>query len=264
MGTNKKKITIISLLSVLLLAGVVSPAEAVSSNGTATISLHPASGNFTVGQTFPVEIKINTQGIRINGVQIYLGYHYQDATPPLEIQDTDWVTPGIQIQPGNLLLDFILNEVQVDPQAKTVRLGLAALTSSYFLSSTDMTLGTINFRAQLPATRITLAFDPSLSFITENEQGEDILQTPVSGIYTIGNSPTTTPIPILSPVPTAAHTPVPTSSPTSPPPTPTICPTLAIGDLNCDGKINEVDLTLFLKNRLVSPTLTTILEHWQL
>lgn len=249
--TNKKKITIISLLSILLLIGVVSPTEAVSPTGTTTISLHPASGNFTVDQTFPLEIKINTQGIRINGVQIYLGYHYQDATPPLEIQDADPATPGIQIQPGNLLLDFILNEVQIDPQAKTVRLGLAALTTRYFLSSAGMTLGTINFRARLPATRITLDFDPSLSFVTEQSQGEDILRTPTSGIYTIGNPPTTTPIPTLS------------LTPTSPPPTPTICPTLAIGDLNCDGKINEVDLTLFLKDQPVSPTLDTILSHWQ-
>ena len=82
-------------------------------------------------------------------------------------------------------------------------------------------------------------------------------------------TPTITPESTLTPTPTPTPTetiPTASSTPTaSLSPTPTPCPLASQGDLNCDGLINEVDITILL-NRWEEPnlpSLQTLLDNWK-
>ena len=65
----------------------------------ATLSLSPASGNYSVGNIFTVNILLNTQGQAIDGVDIrYLNY----SPTYLEVQDENTSQAGVQIGAGAL------------------------------------------------------------------------------------------------------------------------------------------------------------------
>ncbi len=68
--------------------------------GAATFSVSPSSQNITVGDTFTVNINLDTQNANIDGVDVrYLNYN----PTLLQVQDADLSTPGIQIAPGSLM-----------------------------------------------------------------------------------------------------------------------------------------------------------------
>lgn len=98
---------------------------------------------------------------------------------------------------------------------------------------------TINFQTTaVGIANIGFSYTPGLltdSNVIANASGADILQAPSSAAVTISALPTPTPTP--TPSPTA--TPTPTSIPT---PTPTPAP--IVGDINHDGVVNNIDLSL--------------------
>src|SRR3989344_2317494 len=46
----------------------------VSAAGSAVLQLSPANGSFTVGQTFPIDVRLNSGGSRIVAASAYLRY----------------------------------------------------------------------------------------------------------------------------------------------------------------------------------------------
>lgn len=296
MVINKRKIIFpFSLFLVIFLTGMIFLTswltkqrqeirkKAASPSGIATVSFAPASGNFSVGQIFPVAVKINPNGVDISSVQISFNYDFAGQTPEIEIEDADLTKSGIQIPEGNLPLNYDLpnsNIALIDTQNKKVTVILAAYSLTGYTSSQEVTLTTINFRAVSPVNQKTISFDPTLSKITKLEDGQDILKTPTStGTYTIGNLPTgtitppitltpTIPTPTITPGPTTSPpfptlppptttpiltvtstiTPRPTSSPPLPTPTPFVCPRGNRGNLDCsrEGLIDSRDLELMI------------------
>lgn len=59
----------------------------------ATLSVSPSTANINEGETITATITLDTQGSNTDGVDVDLRYNPE----VLEIQDTDPVTPGMQI-----------------------------------------------------------------------------------------------------------------------------------------------------------------------
>src|SRR6185436_12236869 len=74
----------------------------------ATLILSPASATYTAGQTYNVDILLNTSGVGIDGVDVY-SLHYNSNI--LEVQDANLSTSGVQITAGTLLSQTLTNIV---------------------------------------------------------------------------------------------------------------------------------------------------------
>jgi hypothetical protein len=97
---------------------------------TATLSLNPDNGTFTVGEIFDVDILLNTGGYEIDGVDIrFLNYD----PSILEVQDADPTMVGVQITPGTLMPRTQLNKV--NPVAGTIDFGQITSGGSKFIGS---------------------------------------------------------------------------------------------------------------------------------
>lgn len=173
--------------------------EAAVPGGPTTAKLLPQTGTYNLGDTFDVQIKVNTANIGISVIQVYLTYGY-DRTLEIEIQDADGnPANGKQIQPGNLEgLNYITNDVTLDEPSKKVIIRLAALISDPekpYRNNVDSVFGTIQFKALAPVENRTLSFDQELSKITNAETAEDILLIPTNGFYTVkGETQPTAPV----------------------------------------------------------------------
>jgi len=244
MGKNLK--VILSVIGLILIVGGTAGAiilvrqrqeirkEAATPSGTATITLSPSTGNLTINQTFPVEIKFNTKGKTISALSASLSYQFQEDTPPVEYSQE------IQMAPPFTNDNCPIHEVKIDNQNKRLKINIACviLSPQGYSNNSDTLLASFNLIARhVPQTNpIVLEFDPAQTIITDKETAQDILLSPTGqGVYTVnGNennavcdltftvNPSQTPTPAT---PTATSTPVPTSSPTSPPvPTATSTP----------------------------------------
>src|SRR3990172_3756705 len=207
--------------------------EAAVPSGQAEVSVFPTTGNFDVGDTFPVSVRFNTSNIAISGISVRLTYQYTGASPEvvadsIEINSSllasgDWNCPtrNISSQAGSVFIDI----------------GCANLSAGGFSTNTDTLLATFNMTVErVPAIEpVVLRFDPSQSVITQKTDTQDILLIPTStGEYTVSGAaqPTPTSLPTATPtkVPGAALSPTPiaTSSPTAtktPTPTKVATPT---------------------------------------
>src|SRR3989344_3730446 len=74
----------------------------------AVLTLTPSSTTIPVGQTFTVDINLDTKGAAIDGVDIY-SLRYNPAI--LEVVDSNTSQSGIQIIPGTLLANTLTNTV---------------------------------------------------------------------------------------------------------------------------------------------------------
>jgi hypothetical protein len=255
---------ILFLLLFLTLYFLPTKTYASTPQGPASILIVPENAIYPVGQSFPINVYFNTAGIPISAVALRLSYPYSETPPSV-------IASNIQI--NTLLLgtgDWACPVRTITPEDGVIEIDIACANTSPlgFSTASNTLLATFNLIAnQIPIINpLILTFNSDLTVISRKSDAADILSTPESqGIYNINSpGPTVTPISTSPPIPTTTRAPVPTSSPTSfPTPTTTVCPTLAIGDLNCDGRINEIDLTIFLRNQPASPTLTTLLAHWK-
>ena len=120
----------------------------------ATLSLNPATGTFTVGEIFDVDILLDTGGYAIAGVDI----HFLNYDPNiLEVQDADPATPGIQITPGTLMSSNQLNEV--NSSAGTIDFGQITSGGSTFTGSG--VLATVTFEViSVGTTDLVFDFTP--------------------------------------------------------------------------------------------------------
>jgi len=192
--------------------------RAATPTGTVKVFLSPETKTVQVGQTFSVNILLDTSDRYISALTLDLSFPYSGDTPPLAVNDT-----GIQIN-SNLVVNgnwnFPIKIVNSENQLFQIRIGGLNSLSQGYKTTGEETVATINFKAQATGS-VTLSFNPTTTKATDKSTGEDILLIPSSaGYYTVQSSEaTTTPTITSTPTPTPISIPVTTSTP-SPIPAP--------------------------------------------
>lgn len=224
-----KKILITGLVTLIGIAGVVSGAfllrrsteireQAAVPGGRAEVSLLPTSGSFDVGDTFPVSVYFNTDGVAVSGVAVRVTYPFSGSSPEVSASDVE-VNPTL-LATGDWSCPT--NNVTESGGNVNIDIACANISAAGYSTSSDTLLATFNLTInETPsASPFTVRFDPSNSVITQKSNGQDILNLPTStGSYNIGGftpSPTSA---VLSPTPTlASGTPTPAGTSLTPVP----------------------------------------------
>ena len=229
---NKSKEILIAILGTLLLGmglavGILLVRQnqqikekAATSTGTVKVFLSPETKTVQAGQTFSVNILLDTDGRYISALTLDLSYPYTGDTPPIEAKDVQ-VSSNLIVS-GNW--NFPIKTVNSDNQLVQIRIGGLNSSSQGYKTTGEETVATINFKAQKEGS-INLAFNPTTTKATDKTTGEDILLTPSSyGSYTVqATTGTATPIATATPsgsetqTPQATRTPIPVNTPTSSP-----------------------------------------------
>jgi len=149
----------------------------------ATLSLLPSSGSYSVGQIFTVNILLNTQNQAVDGIDIiYLNYNPSQ----LEVQDDDGSLTGVQITPGSLLLNTVVN----DATGGRISFIQAAAGGSSFTNNTNQTLASVRFKTltNFTGSSVSFSFTPGSTIDTNvNSAGSDILTSVTNGSYNSGD-----------------------------------------------------------------------------
>ena len=224
--------------------------EIAHSAGT-SLSISPATKTVASGQTFTANILLDTAGIAIDGVDIF-SLHYNPLI--LQIQDADNSTAGVQITPGALLSQTLVNTV--NNNNGTVQFSQVTTASTTFNGAG--TLATITFKAIASGTSaVTIDFSPGSTSDSNVAGGGVERLTSVSNASFVVTSASSPPPPSPSPTPT------PTPSPT---PTPTPSPTSTSGGSGSSSKVVKtpdttlpvVSITSHINKTIVSGTAATI------
>lgn len=185
--------------------------QAAVPGGQATVSISPSSGNYDVGDTIQTSVSFNTAGIAVSGVAVRLIYPFTGSSPEVTVEEieinpsftnsSDWTCPtkDASQQSGNVIIEV----------------ACANTSSSGFQTSADVLLATmtLSVERQPETVPFTIRFDDSLSIITQQSTGEDILLTPSStGTYSIGGSGQATATPTITPTTGAGLSPTTTGS----------------------------------------------------
>ncbi|TSC95867.1 MAG: FG-GAP repeat-containing protein [Parcubacteria group bacterium Athens1014_10] len=154
---------------------------------TAALSLEPASGSYSLGSNFTLNIRLNTNGNNTDGTDIkYLNYN----PALLEVQDSNLTSPGAQIQPGSLYTNTNLNSVDVS----NGRINFSQTSSGGVVYNGSGILASITFKP-LTTGAANLTFNFTLgSTIDTNVAclGQDVLNSVVNGSYTLTQAADTT------------------------------------------------------------------------
>lgn len=144
----RKVVSIVALttviMSTMLMAARASAATMEDSSTTkANLMLSPDSGNFAVGETFSMDVLLDTNGVEVSQVDFKLKYN-PDA---LEVQDSDRDRAGIQIKDGDLF-EVLLSTTPVDTRAGTIEYSKIALSESkyYKTAGEPGKVATIDFK----------------------------------------------------------------------------------------------------------------------
>src|SRR3989338_9480143 len=151
----------------------------------ATLFLSPASGSFTVGENFTVNVLLNTAGVNIEAVDIY-SLRYNPTI--LQVQDGVTSTTGVQISPGTLLPTTALNSVNAT--AGTIQFSQLNLEGGYYNGTG--TLASITFKALAAGTSaVTIDFSPGSTSDsnTSDTTSTDRLTGVTNGTYTVSGIP---------------------------------------------------------------------------
>lgn len=197
--------------------------EAAVPDGRATVSLAPEFGTFNVGESIPVDVFFNTDGVPISQISVVVTYPFSGASPELKAGD-------IQINPSFLGSgEWSCPTKSITEQSGTVsvNIGCANISATGYSTTFDTKLATFTVDAErVPASNPTVVrFDPAKSIITQKSNQEDILLIPEGeGSYEIigETTPTPTTVVTVTPSPTTAVTSTPTpTTVTTNTPTPT-------------------------------------------
>jgi len=193
--------------------------EASTSEGTATVSLDPESGQFSVNDQFSINVYFNPENILISAVAVRLSYPVEGISPK--------ITAGTPQISQSLLAggEWTCPIKEVNTSSSIINIDISCINTSTtgFTSGSNVLLATIPFTAKEQTSGpISLTFDSIQSIITQKSDGSDILLTPTSsGLYSVGSSAqtSTTPTPTATPfvggsseTSTSTPTPTPTSS----------------------------------------------------
>lgn len=158
----------------------------------ASLSLSPASAEKNVGDSFPVDIVLDTQGVAVNGATAIISYD----TEKLQVTDDDSSLTGVNISAGPNLTQVLTNSV--DPSAGEIRYDAGNLGASY---TGRGVIGTIHFKALSEGlAQVSFVFDSTTTTGTSAvaaASGPDSLLTKVDEanftILTEGATTTTLP-----------------------------------------------------------------------
>ncbi len=155
--------------------------RASTPSGTALVSLSPASGNYEVGQSFPVSVYFNPVSIPISSIAVRITYPLSGNLTASSLQinpsfltSGNWMCPVKTITPTG-------SQVEID-------IACANITTEGFTAASDTLLASFNLVAnEVPAVNpVVLSFDPAASKIMSKAQNQDILLTPpAAASYTI-------------------------------------------------------------------------------
>jgi hypothetical protein len=181
----------------------------------ATLSVSPSSSSTSVGQTFTLNILLDTQGQAIDGVDVY-SLNYSPSL--LQVQDSDAATAGTQISPGSLMTITSANSVN----ASTGKINFSQITSGGTTYNGSGVLASVTFKALAVGTAsVTLNYTPGATNDSNVAGGgTDKLTGVTNAAVAIGSSgDAPPPPPVEPPPPPPAVLPPPTPTPT---PTPTV------------------------------------------
>jgi hypothetical protein len=174
MESIKKKIFALTLSLALLGAIVIIPAQA---GATAELSLSPSSKTVGVGETFSVDIMVNTNSQNVNAVGAYLTY---DATK-LQVVSID-TSKSILTMESEKIFDANAGKIMISRVKPTPGINTA-----------NGNLATINFKALAPvsSTKVDFIIDgigisgTDSDILLDDRKGTDILGSVKNGSYTI-------------------------------------------------------------------------------
>ncbi len=153
-----------------------------ASASAATLSLSPSSQSVNVGDTFTVNVMLDTQGQPVDGVDLQ-AINYNPYN--LQLQDADSATSGTQIQAGSLMPSTLANSVDTT-NGKIVFSQITNAGSTYTGSGV---LATLTFKA-LVAGSVPVTINFTSGATTDSNvasKGADILTSVTNGQYTINN-----------------------------------------------------------------------------
>lgn len=224
-----------------------------ATGGNVLFSFNPPAGEIEIGQTFDVQLAVNTSGNAVTGIDFSLVFN-QDII-------------AVEFAPTNVFNQQLIN----NSNNTTGLLRYAAVdTAGKTINGSDILLGTIRLTAKSVGSA-SLAFQ-TVKVVVYQYNGLFPTGPLPTGTYVVSLVPTSTPTPTplpsvtpepsptatptLTPLPTPTSTPVPQNTPTpTPSPTPTSTPAPAPGDANGDGQIDLGDFNIWRDEFLgVSPT----------
>lgn len=201
---NKIQKFIIFSIIIFAMVGLTYFSVSKKSNAavTATFSLSPASGSYEVGETFSVNIALDTGGNASDAAQVkYINYD----PSLLEVQDASSSQTGVQIQAGSLYTNTLVNSVSGGT------INLEQTTSGGTTYNGSGTFGTINFRVLAVGTAaITVDFTAggtTATYVTGEEGGEIVnVLSSVSGASFTLTQPVDSTAPTISSVSSSSVT----------------------------------------------------------
>ncbi len=153
-----------------------------ASASAATLSLSPSTKSVNVGDSFTVNVMLDTQGQPVDGVDLQ-AINYNPYN--LQLQDADSATAGTQIQAGSLMPSTLANSVDTT-NGKIVFSQITNAGSTYTGSGI---LATLTFKA-LVAGNAPVTINFTAGATTDSNvasKGSDILTSVTNGQYTINN-----------------------------------------------------------------------------
>lgn len=149
-------------------------------NTKATLSLTPQTNSVKLGDTFSVDIILDTKAGAIDGVDIY-GLHYDPTI--LKVIDDLPNQRGVQILPGKIIPNSAVNIVE--ESTGTIKLGQLSAGGENFTGRG--VLATIHFKAVgLGSSYLKFDFNRGSTIDTNvAHRGKDKLSSVVDAIYTV-------------------------------------------------------------------------------
>lgn len=158
----------------------------------ATLKLSPSSGAYSIGDTFGVQIFLDTQTTQIHGADI----HFLNYNPALlEVVDDNPAVSGVQIMAGNLMPVTPANTV--DMTAGKIAFSQSTAGGGLpFSNSGEQVFATIHFKVK-GSGYASVTFDHTPGSTTDanvvSTKGKEALTSVVNATFTLGNPQTPPP-----------------------------------------------------------------------
>ncbi len=198
MENIKKKIFSFCLIVVLSAVMTIGLSNPVKSGANAELFLSPATKTVNVGETFSVDVLVNTNGQNVVAVAAYLTY---DVTK-LQL---------IQIDSSNSVFTMQA-EKTFDPQTGEIKIGLGKPNPG--VNTANGNVATIDFKALAEASPTNVVFlmtSPGASDdsgVYKANGAEDILGSVKNGAYTITSAGVTPPTCVINADPVSGPAPL--------------------------------------------------------
>ncbi len=197
MKSIKKKIFALSLSLILLGAIAIVPAQA---GANAELSLSPSTKTVGIGETFSIDVLVNTNSQNVVAVGAYLTY---DATK-LQVIDID-TSKSILTMEAEKIFDSNAGKIKISRTKPTPGINTA-----------NGNVATINFKALSPAspTKVDFIIDgigisgTDSDILLDDGKGTDILSSVKNGSYTITSADIVPPVCIINADPISGAAPL--------------------------------------------------------